>query len=186
MKELGQLFITGISGLSLTPEEAEFIQEENIGGVIIFAHNYQDPAQLAELINEIQKLRDEYPLFICEKDGDKIYVVPMVGTGLWGPVWGFVSLKSDLNTVFGATFDHKTETPGLGAEISEDSFGDQFKNDVIYTDGEVSMKILKGGGGLEDPSGIDGITGGTITSVGVEEMVIRSFQVYKPYFETIK
>jgi Na+-transporting NADH:ubiquinone oxidoreductase subunit C len=128
----------------------------------------------------------EYPLFICEKDGDKIYVVPMVGTGLWGPVWGFVSLKSDLNTVFGATFDHKTETPGLGAEISEDSFGDQFKNDVIYTDGEVSMKILKGGGGLEDPSGIDGITGGTITSVGVEEMVIRSFQVYKPYFETIK
>ncbi len=127
----------------------------------------------------------EHPLFICEKDGEKIYVVPMVGTGLWGPVWGFVSLKSDLNTIFGATFDHKTETPGLGAEISEDAFGNQFKNDVIYTDGEVSIKILKGGGGLEDPSGIDGITGGTITSVGVEEMVIRSFQVYKPYFETI-
>jgi beta-N-acetylhexosaminidase len=65
MKDLGQLIITGISGLALTDEEKLFIQDKNIGGVILFAENYQDPAQLAELINEIQKLRDEYPLFIA-------------------------------------------------------------------------------------------------------------------------
>lgn len=127
----------------------------------------------------------EYPMFVCDKDGEKVYVVPMVGTGLWGPVWGFVSLKEDLNTIYGATFDHKTETPGLGAEIKETSFESQFAGDVIYTDGKVSMKMLKGGGGDKDPSGVDGITGGTITSVGVEKMLINTFNVYGAYFNKI-
>ena len=64
ISELGQLFITGISGLELREDEKEFIQKNNIGGVILFSHNYKDPAQLAELVNEIQTLRDEYPLFV--------------------------------------------------------------------------------------------------------------------------
>jgi Na+-transporting NADH:ubiquinone oxidoreductase subunit C len=158
---------------------------ETVDGVKAFDVNIQK--QYKEMKAKARTEAEvEYPLFICEKDGEKIYVVPLIGTGLWGPVWGFVALKSDLNTVYGATFDHKTETPGLGAEIKEKSFGDQFQNDVIYTDGEVSIKILKGGGGLEDPSGIDGITGGTITSVGVEEMIQRTFEVYKPYFNSLK
>lgn len=73
LKEIGQLFITGISGLSLTKEEEEFIQDNNIGGVILFKHNYHDPAQLAELVNSIQKLRDEYPLFICvDQEGGRV------------------------------------------------------------------------------------------------------------------
>lgn len=126
-----------------------------------------------------------YPLFVCEKEGEKIYVVPMVGTGLWGPVWGFVSLESDLNTIFGANFDHKTETPGLGAEIKESSFEGQFSGDNIYKDGEVAIKVFKSGGGDASNYGVDGITGGTITSKGVEEMIIRTFEVYKPYFEQV-
>lgn len=71
--ELGQLFITGISGLSLTEDEKLFIEQSNIGGVILFKHNYKDPAQLAELVNEIQKLRDEYPLFISvDQEGGRV------------------------------------------------------------------------------------------------------------------
>ncbi|MCB0481379.1 MAG: NADH:ubiquinone reductase (Na(+)-transporting) subunit C [Flavobacteriales bacterium] len=127
-----------------------------------------------------------YPLYVCEKDGETIVVVPMVGTGLWGPVWGFVSLKEDLNTIYGANFDHKTETPGLGAEIKEASFGAQFAGDKVFEDGKVVFKVLKGGGGKEDPSGVDGITGGTITSVGVQEMLIRTFEIYSPYFQNNK
>lgn len=74
MKDLGQLFITGIAGKELTSEESEFIQNENIGGVIFFTHNYADPAQLGELVNEIQKLRDEYPLFICvDHEGGRVH-----------------------------------------------------------------------------------------------------------------
>ena len=73
MQELGQLFITGVSGLSLTEEEKTFIQDNNIGGVILFKHNYSDPAQLAELVNEIQTLRDEYPLFISvDQEGGRV------------------------------------------------------------------------------------------------------------------
>lgn len=73
MDNFGQLIITGIKGLSLTPEETTFIKEEKIGGVILFAHNYEDPAQLAELVNSIQKNRDEYPLFIAvDHEGGRV------------------------------------------------------------------------------------------------------------------
>lgn len=71
--EVGQLFMTGIAGLTLTEEEKKFIQSNNIGGVILFKHNYQDPGQLAELVNEIQTLRDEYPLFISvDQEGGRV------------------------------------------------------------------------------------------------------------------
>lgn len=73
INEVGQLFITGISSLSLTTEEEKFIRESNIGGVILFKHNYEDPAQLAELVNSIQKLREEEPLFICvDQEGGRV------------------------------------------------------------------------------------------------------------------
>lgn len=73
MDNFGQLIITGIKGLSLTSEETTFIKEEKIGGVILFSHNYEDPAQLAELVNSIQKLRDEYPLFIAvDHEGGRV------------------------------------------------------------------------------------------------------------------
>jgi beta-N-acetylhexosaminidase len=73
INELGQLFITGISGLSLTEEEKSFIGDNNIGGIILFSHNYENPGQLAELVNEIQTLRDEYPLFISvDQEGGRV------------------------------------------------------------------------------------------------------------------
>ncbi|EQC51259.1 beta-N-acetylhexosaminidase [Bacteriovorax sp. DB6_IX] len=73
MKELGQLFITGISGTVLTEDEKKFIRDENIGGVILFKNNYESPAQLAELVNSIQELRDHYPLFIAvDHEGGRV------------------------------------------------------------------------------------------------------------------
>ncbi len=127
-----------------------------------------------------------YPLFVCEKEGATYYVIPLVGTGLWGPVWGFMSLESDYNTIFGASFDHKTETPGLGAEINTAGFQAQFPGDKVYRDGEVAFDVMKGGGGKESEYGVDGITGGTITSKGVGEMIQRTLAVYKTYFEAKK
>ncbi len=125
----------------------------------------------------------EYPLFICQKDGKEYAVIPLVGTGLWGPVWGFMSLESDYNTIYGASFDHKTETPGLGAEINTAGFQSQFPGDKVYKDGDVDFTVLKGGGGSETQYGVDGITGGTITSKGVEEMIQRTMAIYKNYFD---
>ncbi len=74
MNQLGQLIMTGISGPELLPEEASFLESENIGGVILFSHNYENPAQLAELVNSIQQVRDEYPLFIAvDNEGGRVF-----------------------------------------------------------------------------------------------------------------
>lgn len=135
-----------------------------------------------------KSLSDEqkrFPLFICEKDGNPYCVIPLVGTGLWGPIWGFIALEGDMNTIFGATFDHKTETPGLGAEINQGWFEDPFIGDKIFDDAGnfVSVKVVKGGADPDDQHGVDAITGGTITSNGVTSMLENTLKVYVPYFK---
>ena len=128
-----------------------------------------------------------YPLYICEKDGDKYYIIPLVGTGLWGPIWGFVALESDFKTIYGANFDHKSETPGLGAEIKYASYSDQYTGETISdTTGSFQpIIVVKDGSGSGINSKVDGITGGTITSKGVEEMTTRTLEVYVNYFKSL-
>lgn len=128
-----------------------------------------------------------YPLYMADVDGAKKYIIPMVGSGLWGPIWGYVAVNADFETVFGATFFHKGETPGLGAEISTAMFQDQFTEEKISTDGVYAkMLMMKDGSGQAQLHKVDGITGGTITSKGVEEMLDRTLQVYVDYFKKIK
>ena len=129
----------------------------------------------------------EYPLYICEKDGKKLFVTPLIGTGLWGPIWGYVSIEEDYNTVYGASFAHKGETPGLGAEIATPLFYDQFKGEKLLDESGnyVSILVSKGGSSPDDKHTVDGISGGTITSKGVEEMLIRTLKVYSDYFKTL-
>ena len=127
-----------------------------------------------------------YPLFVLKKDGENVFVVPMVGTGLWGPIWGYVTIASDGKTVVGAVFDHKSETPGLGAEINQASFQKPFEGKTIYDDsGEFTgIKVMKGGA-KGSPNGVDAISGGTITSNGVTEMIVRTLKIYEPYLSSI-
>lgn len=144
----------------------------------------KDPATM---LAEIKKLDLEWPIYVAELNGETMYVVPMEGTGLWGPIWGYVTLASDLNTIKGVTLAHKGETPGLGAEIATPKFQEQFVGKTIYEgDKYVSIEVMKGGGGKSNPHGVDGITGGTITSVGVGEMLYRSLDLYVPYFNTVQ
>ena len=128
-----------------------------------------------------------YPLYICEKDSDKYYIIPVIGTGLWGPIWGFVALESDFKTIYGANFDHKSETPGLGAEIKYASYSDQYTGETISdTTGSFQpIIVVKDGSGSGINSKVDGITGGTITSKGVEEMTTRTLEVYVNYFKSL-
>src|SRR5690554_3518087 len=129
-----------------------------------------------------------YPLYIANINGEEVVVIPMVGKGLWGPIWGYVALKSDFSTVYGATFDHAGETPGLGAEIRGKSFQAEFAGKEIYNnEGElVSITVAKSQADPNDIHAVDGITGGTITSKGVQEMLKRTFTVYDSYFEKNK
>jgi Na+-transporting NADH:ubiquinone oxidoreductase subunit C len=143
-----------------------------------------------DIKNEFRSLSEDkrsYPLFICEKDNNTFYVIPVVGKGLWGPIWGYIALQDDLVTVYGASFDHKTETPGLGAEINQEQFYGQFRGKKIQSEsGEfTSVKVIKGKSG-NNPHQVDGITGGTITSTGVSEMIERTLKTYTPYFNNLK
>ncbi|MCB0755242.1 MAG: NADH:ubiquinone reductase (Na(+)-transporting) subunit C [Flavobacteriales bacterium] len=127
-----------------------------------------------------------YPLFVLQKDGENVYVVPVVGTGLWGPIWGYITIASDGKTVVGAVFDHKSETPGLGAEINQASFQKPFEGKTIFDENGdyVGIKVMKGGA-QGSPNGVDAISGGTITSNGVTEMIVRTLKIYEPYLSSL-
>jgi len=142
-----------------------------------------------DLGKEVKKLADAQllPLFISEVDGATRYIIPLRGKGLWGPIWGFISLEDDLNSVFGAVFDHKGETPGLGAEINRPMFQDPFAGKTIFEGEEfTSIKVIKGGAEQGDMHGVDGVSGGTITSDGVSDMLEERLSMYLPYFNTLK
>jgi Na+-transporting NADH:ubiquinone oxidoreductase subunit C len=129
-----------------------------------------------------------YPLYRCTKNDSIFYVIPMVGNGLWAAIWGFVALGEDYNTVYGAKFDHKSETPGLGAEINQAAFQAPFKGKKL-TDASgtyKSIEVRKGGALEGNLHQVDAITGGTITSNGVTEMLHRTLQVYTKYFNSLK
>jgi Na+-transporting NADH:ubiquinone oxidoreductase subunit C len=128
----------------------------------------------------------KFPLFVAKKDGQTLYIVPVVGKGLWGPIWGYISLKEDRRTIYGVSYDHQGETPGLGAEIKQSFFKNRFVGEMI-ADADFNfneIKVVKDGTGSE-PLKVDGITGGTITSKGVEEMVNRTMKIYLNYLKTI-
>lgn len=133
------------------------------------------------------KLNDRlYPIFEAEKDGEKLYVLPVVGKGLWGPIWGFVALADDFETIVGTSFDHKGETPGLGAEISQSFFEERYNGEKIASNGSFTpIAVVQNGSGSETQK-VDGITGGTITSKGVERMVNETMEVYYKYFSKNK
>lgn len=115
-------------------------------------------------------------------DGEKVTIIPMQGKGLWGPIFGYVSLGSDMNTIYGVTFDHKGETPGLGAEINTTGFESMFPGKKIFEgDKLVSIGVLKGGAKKDDPHNVDAISGGTITSKGLQKMLSDDFGKYREY-----
>lgn len=141
---------------------------------------------LKEYKTEKDPKKRNYPLFVCEVDGETYYVAPVMGAGLWAAVWGYVSLKGDGVTVQGAVFDHKSETPGLGAEIANKSFQDPFKGKTIAEDGNyTSVRVIKPGPELDEHS-VNGISGGTFTGAGVDEMLKRTLVVYYNYLKGIK
>ncbi len=134
---------------------------------------------------------DCLPIYLCQVDGKTKYVVPVTGTGLWGGLWGYIAINEDLQTVYGAYFSHESETAGLGALIAEEKFQDQFKGKQIFTDAnasEVALTVVKNGKvepGKENTQ-VDGITGATLTSNGVANMVHDGLAQYIGYFKSIK
>ncbi len=127
------------------------------------------------------------PVFECQTEDGLKYILPLRGTGLWGPIWGYVALNDDMNTIYGANFDHQGETPGLGAEISTPAFQKQFAGKKIFDDnGKVTFLVAKVGQEAPAEHRVDGISGGTITSKGLEKMLIDDLSSYQEFLKKKK
>ena len=128
------------------------------------------------------------PIIVINNGKENVNVIQLQGAGLWGPIWGYIGMTSDFQNVVGVVFDHKSETPGLGAEITTEKFRSQFQGKTIFSGGEfVSIDVVKGGvanlaADLQKHS-VDAISGGTITSQGVNKMIENVLGSYLPYIE---
>ena len=152
----------------------------------------KEGAMMAEKVDMAKEKKKDVservlPLFVYEFEGSKFYIVSVRGKGLWDEIWGNIALESDLNTIAGASFDHKGETPGLGAEIKDNpTFADNFIGTKLFKDDKfVSVKVRKGGAQDEDYE-VDGISGATVTSDGVSAMLYDGINLYLPYFESVR
>ena len=144
-------------------------------------------AFVIDVIKENAKAEAErqLPLYVAEVDGQTKYIITMRGAGLWGPIWGYIALNDDKNTVFGTYFSHASETPGLGAEIALPAFQNKFVGKHILNGARdfVSIAVMKPGQTAEGQDYVDGISGGTITSKGVEAMLLKSIGQYEAYLK---
>lgn len=152
--------------------------------------NAEVPAEKVDIGKNHKREPEErnYPLFMyMDESGERVeaYIIPMFGSGLWDWISGYVALGSDLNTIKGVAFDHKQETPGLGARITEEKVKSRFKGKEIYDDGElVSVSMVKGEGntGLSEHQ-VDGLSGATMTAKGVNVMLEHYLSCYQAFIE---
>ncbi len=204
--------LLSIVSLSLQPRQDENRQNEKRQNILSAIHVSSTADNSAELFNKYIKeqfivnakgekiegkafnidIAKEYkkaagerelPVFVAEVDGATKYILPIYGAGLWGPIWGYISLDENKATIYGTFFDHSGETPGLGAEITTPKFNEQFKSKEIFS-GEnlTSIRIVKGGN-ASGSNEVDAISGGTITSQGVEAMLKNYLTYYEPFLK---
>lgn len=144
-----------------------------------------------KLATETKKPVDQqrFPLYIAQVETAKYYIVPLRGAGLWDAIWGYIALEEDMSTIKGAVFDHKSETAGLGAEITQDWFQNRFIGEKIF-DPKGNLVGINVSKTNNDPNGqdkddheIDAISGATITGDGVTAMISERLAHYTPYFK---
>lgn len=123
-------------------------------------------------------------VFVAEIDGQTKYVFPVYGAGLWGAIWGYVALNDDKDTVYGTYFSHASETPGLGAEIATLHFQNEFKDKKVMNNSDIALSVVKNGHISDAEHQVDGISGGTITSNGVDTMLKTCLSNYKNFLNS--
>lgn len=127
------------------------------------------------------------PIYICKVDTTTKYVIPLVGKGLWGTIWGYIALDDDCETVYGTYFGHESETAGLGALIAEKAFQEEFQGKKIADTAGNQLTVVKHGA-KQTNSDIecDGISGATLTTNGVNAMLHDYLALYKNYLSKLK
>lgn len=181
----------------LTPKEGESIsdlysQHIKESYIVNTAGNIVDSKQNPFEVNISQEVKKDaanriLPVFVCSTESGIKYILPVYGAGLWGPIWGYVAFNSNGSTIYGAYFAHQGETPGLGAEIEKPAFSTQFEGkDVFDKDGVFEgVKVVKNGAEPATGSYVHAISGGTITSQGVQKMLSASLAPYSEFLKHI-
>lgn len=139
----------------------------------------KDEASKAALLESL-----DLPVFVFDINGRTVTVIPCYGAGLWGPIWGYIALAEDGKTIVGAIFDHKGETPGLGAKIAEAPFYTSFQGKA-FGSGEKVFAVEKGKH-EDDPTCVDAISGATITSQALGRGINLWATYYQPYLMTMQ
>ena len=137
-------------------------------------------------LNSADLKEGKLAVYVCNVDGEKKYVIPVYGMGLWGSIWGYIALDADKNTIYGAYFDHQGETAGLGAEIKDsNAWQDLFKGKKIFSaDGAAVAIAVKKASDVKNPaSEVDAVTGATLTSDGVSLMLQECFSKYVTFLK---
>lgn len=182
-EQVEDIFATKIEQLVIN-QEGKIIPAEEVSAL-----GYKGgAAESVDMAKEHKKGDDKLlPLYVYTKDdGKKYYILYARGKGLWDEIWGCVALEDDFNTIAGVSFDHKAETPGLGAEIKDNkAWVKQFIGKKIY-DGDTFKSVEVRKGGAKDPVyEVDGISGATITGDGVADMLEDYLADYEPYLKTL-
>ncbi|MDA8703737.1 NADH:ubiquinone reductase (Na(+)-transporting) subunit C [Flavobacteriaceae bacterium] len=184
-------------GINVTRDESESLYKDYISEELSLKSDGTIDSEInafnINLALEVKKDIDiqRYPLYIANVENEKFYVIPLRGAGLWAEIWGYIALREDINTIKGVSFDHKSETAGLGAEITEDWFINSFNEEKIKDlQGEfVGIYVSKTNNDPENndktDNEIDAISGATITGDGVSDMITERVQNYLPYFNNI-
>lgn len=181
-KEVDEVFKNSVEQYVINTDGERLSEEE-----VVAAGYPGGKAENVDMEKEKKKSPENrlLPVFKYEKGGETSYIFSVRGNGLWDAIWGNIAFQSDMNTVVGATFDHKSETPGLGAEIKDNpNFREQFQGKEIFEeDGDfVSITVRKGG--AKDPNHeVDGISGATITADGVTDMLENGLENYMAFIE---
>ncbi|MDE6693463.1 MAG: NADH:ubiquinone reductase (Na(+)-transporting) subunit C [Muribaculaceae bacterium] len=186
-----------LASVKITPAEGQVIDDYNKYIVESFLVNADGQRIDGDAFNVNMKEavkqpadKRQLPVFECKlADGAVKYIIPAYGAGLWGPIWGYLSVDSDGSTVYGAYFSHEGETPGLGANIAEPAFYGQFNSSLhLLKDGRmVPIEVVKKGmkPTNENADYVDGVSGGTITSKGVGAMLDNCLTPYEAFLKNL-
>ncbi len=190
-----QTILKAVSIESTTANAVELFKQYIVRGVIVKSTGdvISDDVQKAFAIDmkkqyDLPVEKRHLPVFIFKKEGvgEKI-ILPIRGKGMWGPIWGYIALNTDKNTIYGATFGNKGETPGLGAEISTAKFQAQFPGKQIFDKrGQFTSLKLQKGTAKGHAHEFDAVSGGTVTSKGLEAMLRNSLGSYVKYLKSSK
>lgn len=177
-------------------EEIESIYKNRVKGVILKStgEEISGVAEMVDVAKEYKKPEADrqLPFYIISSETDpsktEFYVMPVFGFGLWDNIWGYVAVKGDMNTIAGVVFDHKGETPGLGARITTPEIQDRYVGKQLFAEKEFkSVKMQKGEGNNydSDPHSVDGMSGATLTANGINNMMNAYLGAYSNYFSKI-